>query len=97
MSKKYSGIEASIQYHSKQMNLLESKNNTSSENYLYHQEKIAELTQLLPAEKAREKVNPNVIIEVAGKVLISGVVLAIEKNGVLTTKLPITDFIRSRK
>lgn len=97
MSKKYSGIEASIQYHSKQMNFLESQSNTSSENYLYHQEKIAELTQLLPAEKAREKVNPNVIIEVAGKVLISGVVLAIEKNGVLTTKLPITDFIRGRK
>lgn len=42
-------------------------------------------------------VNPNVLLEVGGKILISGIVLAIEKNGILTTKVPITSFISFKK
>lgn len=62
-----------------------------------------EMNELLAARKGlleslqSNGVNPNVLLEVGGKVLISGIVLAIEKNGILTTKVPITSFISFKK
>lgn len=62
-----------------------------------------EMNELLAARKGLLEslqstgVNPNVLLEVGGKVLISGIVLAIEKNGILTTKVPITSFISFKK
>ena len=62
-----------------------------------------EMYELLAARKGlleslqSNGVNPNVLLEVGGKILISGIVLAIEKNGILTTKVPITSFISFKK
>jgi hypothetical protein len=62
-----------------------------------------EMNELLAARKGLLEslqstgVNPNVLLEVGGKILISGIVLAIEKNGILTTKVPITSFISFKK
>ena len=62
-----------------------------------------EMNELLVARKGLLEslqstgVNPNVLLEVGGKILISGIVLAIEKNGILTTKVPITSFISFKK
>lgn len=62
-----------------------------------------EMNELLAARKGLQEslqsngVNPNVLLEVGGKILISGIVLAIEKNGILTTKVPITSFISFKK
>ena len=62
-----------------------------------------EMNELLAARKGlleslqSNGVNPNVLLEVGGKILISGIVLAIEKNGILTTKVPITSFISFKK
>ena len=63
----------------------------------------AEMNELLVARKGLLEslqstgVNPNVLLEVGGKVLISAIVLAIEKNGILTTKVPIPSFISFKK
>lgn len=63
----------------------------------------SEMQDLLATRKGLQEslqnsgVNPNVLLEVGGKVLISAIVLAIEKNGVLTTKIPITSFITFKK
>lgn len=63
----------------------------------------AEMQDLLATRKGLQEnlqnsgVNPNVLIEVGGKVLISAIVLAIEKNGILTTKVPIPSFITFKK
>ena len=62
-----------------------------------------EMNELLAARKGlleslqSNGVNPNVLLEVGGKILISGIVLAIEKNGILTTKVPITSFSSFKK
>lgn len=62
-----------------------------------------EMNELLAARKGlleslqSNGVNPNVLLEVGGKILISGIVLAIEKNGILTTKVPIASFISFKK
>lgn len=62
-----------------------------------------EMNELLAARKGlleslqSNGVNPNVLLEVGGKILISTIVLAIEKNGILTTKVPITSFISFKK
>lgn len=62
-----------------------------------------EMNELLVARKGLQEslqsngVNPNVLLEVGGKVLISSIVLLIEKNGILTTKVPITSFISFKK
>lgn len=63
----------------------------------------AEMQDLLATRKGLQEnlqssgVNPNVLLEVSGKVLISVIVLAIEKNGILTTKVPIPSFITFKK
>lgn len=62
-----------------------------------------EMNELLAARKGlleslqSNGVNPNVLLEVGGKVLISAIVLTIEKNGILTTKVPIPSFITFKK
>lgn len=94
--KKQTNIDVSIQNIQNRLNDLESAHRQNSEEY----SDLLDLLERLERIKAinpKPEFNPNVLLEVGGKVLIAGAVLAIERSGVLTTKIPLAGMINFKK
>ena len=66
---------------------------SASENFDEMNDLIRIRERLTEVQSIRS-VDRNQVLQVAGKVLISGIVFAIERNGVLTSKIPIPSFIK---
>jgi len=89
-------IENSISNIQERMESLELSKLQTSDEY----KELLELRERLERIKAinpKPAMNPNVAVEVGGKLLIAVSVLAIEKSGVLTTKIPLANMINFRK
>lgn len=89
-------IETSILNIQERMDTLERSNRQTSDEY----KELLELRERMEKIKAinpMPSVNPNVAVEVGGKILVAAAVLAIEKSGVLTTKIPLASMINFRK
>ena len=94
--KKEPTIETSIKNIQNRMISLELAKRESTDEY----KELLELRSRLENIKAinpRPKINPNVVVEVGGKLLVATAVLAIEKSGVLTTKIPLASMINFKK
>ena len=89
-------IETSILNIQERMDTLERSKKQTSDEY----KELLELRERMEKIKAinpMPSVNPNVAVEVGGKILVAAAVLAIEKSGVLTTKIPLASMINFRK
>lgn len=96
MKKKDHAIETSILNIQERMDSLELSKRQTSDEY----KELLELRERLERIKAinpKPEINPNVAVEVGGKILVAATVLAIEKSGVLTTKIPIASMINFKK
>lgn len=94
--KKDHSIETSILNIQDRMTALEESHRQTTDEY----KELLELRERMEKIKAinpTPAINPNVVVEVGGKVLVAAAVLAIEKSGVLTTKIPIASMINFRK
>lgn len=94
--KKDHSIESSILNIQERMNTLEGSNRQTTDEY----KELLELRERMEKIKAinpMPAINPNVAVEVGGKILVAAAVLAIEKSGVLTTKIPLASMINFRK
>lgn len=94
--KKDHSIETSILNIQERMTALEESHHQTTDEY----KELLELRERMEKIKAinpMPSINPNVAVEVGGKVLVAAAVLAIEKSGVLTTKIPLASMINFRK
>lgn len=94
--KKDHTIETSILNIQERMDSLERLKKQTSDEY----KELLELRERMEKIKAinpTPSINPNVAVEVGGKILVAAAVLAIEKSGVLTTKIPLASMINFRK
>ena len=94
--KKDHTIETSILNIQERMDSLERLKKQTSDEY----KELLELRERMEKIKAinpTPSINPNVAVEVGGKILVAAAVLAIEKSGVLTTKIPLASMINFKK
>lgn len=94
--KKDHTIESSILNIRKRMDTLEKAGEFTSDEYKELLE-LRERMERIKAVNPTPSINPNVALEVGGKILVAGAVLAIEKSGVLTTKIPLASMINFKK
>lgn len=96
MTHKKNTIDTSIQNVQDRMAELEAQGLQTDDKYLELIEVRNRLESIRDLRK-KSSLNANVVADIGGKLLISGAVLAIEKSGVLTTKVPIASLIQFKK
>lgn len=92
-----SGIQESLIRVQEELHRLESEDKMLTDEYEKFLDLQDRLLKVCPPDKEREKINPNTVLEVGGKVLISAIIMVIERDGVLSTKIPIPSFALFRK
>lgn len=91
------GIKESISQVQSELHRLESEGKMLTEEYKEFLDLQERLLRICPASKERNKIDPNTVVDVAGKLAISVLMFVFEREGVITTKVPIPSFALFRK